>query len=221
MAELTEPEAIATAYGLLWLVSIDNTRVDSRRTGTARKLLLSLLTNDGQRDGIERAKRMELDGLPTPATGNDAAAEIERLEKLVYVPGQWRCAKCNFRLTQSNLYVASGTVGPRDEPGDKCPNCDGPLWRVSAMDDRNDAFKTANEMFDLAEARRLERDEVWSALSKLITLYGHYAKLLNDYDGGSRIQFMDAQDWIDRLRETEKREQERAKSSGVTEEAAS
>jgi hypothetical protein len=75
---------------------------------------------------------------------------IDALEKLVYVPGQWRCPKCNFRLTQSNLYVASGTVGPRDEAGDKCPNCNGPLWRVSAMDDRNEAFKTANDMFDRA-----------------------------------------------------------------------
>jgi uncharacterized protein with PIN domain len=81
-------------------------------------------------------------------------ARIAELEKLVYVPGQWRCAKCNFRLTQSNLYVESGTVGPRDEPGDKCPNCDGPLWRVSAMEDRNEAYRTANEMFDRLEASK-------------------------------------------------------------------
>lgn len=76
---------------------------------------------------------------------------VERISKLVYVPGQWRCAKCDFRLTQSNLYAATGTVGPRDEAGDKCPNCNGPLWRVSAMDDRNEAFRTANEMFDKAD----------------------------------------------------------------------
>lgn len=148
LAQPTEPEAIATAYGLLWLVSIDNHQLDSRRAGAARKLLLSLLTKDGQRDGIERAKRMELDGLPVQSTEKDAAGEIERLEKLVYVPGQWRCPKCDFRLTQSNLYAATGAIGPRDEPGDKCPNCNGPLWRVSAMEDRNEAFKCANDMFD-------------------------------------------------------------------------
>lgn len=83
-----------------------------------------------------------------------ALFEIEELEKKVYVPGQWRCPKCDFRLTQSNLYVASGTVGPRDEPGDKCPNCNGPLWRISAMDDRNEAFKCANDTFDIVERYR-------------------------------------------------------------------
>lgn len=79
------------------------------------------------------------------------AEAIEPLEKKVYVPGQWRCPKCEFRLTQSNLYAATGTVGPRDQPGDKCPNCDTPLWRVSAMDDRNEAYKCANDTFDQLE----------------------------------------------------------------------
>lgn len=83
-----------------------------------------------------------------PYVAVQIAQVIEVLEKKIYVPGQWRCAKCEFRLTQSNLYAASGTVGPRDEPGDKCPNCNGPLWRVSAMDDRNEAFKCANATFD-------------------------------------------------------------------------
>lgn len=85
---------------------------------------------------------------------SDAADEIEALEKKVYVPGQWRCPKCNFRLTQSNLYVASGTVGPRDEAGDKCPNCNGPLWRVSAMEDRTEAYKTALDTFEQVERYR-------------------------------------------------------------------
>ena len=79
---------------------------------------------------------------------------VERISALVYVPGQWRCAKCNFRLSQMNLYVADGSVGPRDDAGDKCPNCHGPLWRVSAMDERNEAFKTANDMFDEVERLR-------------------------------------------------------------------
>jgi hypothetical protein len=86
--------------------------------------------------------------------------EIARLNKLVYVPGHWRCAKCNFRLVQSNLYAATGTVGPRDEPGDKCPNCASPLWRVSAMDDRNEAYKTANDLFDRADRLRKALQEI-------------------------------------------------------------
>lgn len=80
---------------------------------------------------------------------------FKSLEKLVYVPGQWRCPKCDFRLSQMTLYAANGAVGPNDTPGEKCPNCNGPLWRVSAMDDRNEAFKCANDTFDrLAAAQR-------------------------------------------------------------------
>lgn len=77
-------------------------------------------------------------------------AEIARLEKLIYVPGHWRCAKCNFRLVQQTLYAGNGAIGPHDAPGEKCPNCNGPLWRVSAMEDRNEAYKTANDMFERA-----------------------------------------------------------------------
>ena len=49
----------------------------------------------------------------------------------VFVPGQWRCAKCGFGLIQANLNARDGTVTARDEPGDKCPNDGAPLWRVT------------------------------------------------------------------------------------------
>lgn len=91
------------------------------------------------------------------------AQAIETLEKKVFVPGQWRCPKCDFRLTQSNLYAATGTVGPRDDPGDKCPNCNGSLWRVSAMDDRNEAFKCANDTFDRVE-QEVKRNKMLNAV---------------------------------------------------------
>lgn len=74
----------------------------------------------------------------TGSAPRDVAAKIAGLEKQVYVPGLWRCAKCKFTLTQANFYVGSGTVGPRDEPGDKCPNCSGPLWRVTERQAGND-----------------------------------------------------------------------------------
>ena len=34
---------------------------------------------------------------------------IAELERLVYVPGLWRCAKCEFQLVQANLNT-NGTV---------------------------------------------------------------------------------------------------------------
>ena len=62
------------------------------------------------------------------------ARELKRLRDLIHVPGVWRCAKCSFTLVQSNLNAGDGTVTPRDEPGDKCPNDGSPLWRVSYRD---------------------------------------------------------------------------------------
>lgn len=59
------------------------------------------------------------------------------LEKLVYVPGLWRCAKCDFELMQMNLHASTGNVTARDQPGDKCPNCRSPLWRVTERDAGN------------------------------------------------------------------------------------
>lgn len=37
------------------------------------------------------------------------------------------------------------------------------------------------------------------ALEESVTLQSHYAWLLNSYDGGKRIQFACAQEWLDRL----------------------
>ena len=44
-------------------------------------------------------------------------------------------------------------------------------------------------------------DKVWAALERSVTLQSHYAKLLNDYDGGERFIFTDAHDWLKRLDE--------------------
>lgn len=37
------------------------------------------------------------------------------------------------------------------------------------------------------------------ALKRSVDLQSHYAKLLNDYDGGNRMQFVDIESWISRL----------------------
>jgi hypothetical protein len=39
------------------------------------------------------------------------------------------------------------------------------------------------------------------ALDELVYLQAHYARLLNDLDGGSRTIFKNAQAWIDRMDE--------------------
>ena len=48
---------------------------------------------------------------------------------------------------------------------------------------------------------KTSRINVWDALERLIGLQAHYARLLNQYDGGQRRAFETAQQWIARLEE--------------------
>lgn len=93
-------------------------------------------------------------------------SEIERLqarnaelEKLVYVPGLWRCAKCEFQLIQANLNANDGSVTARDKPGDKCPNCDSPLWRVTEREAGNKVIDDSEKHFARLQARVAELEK--------------------------------------------------------------
>lgn len=86
----------------------------------------------------------------------EARAEIERLRGEVYVPGQWRCAKCKFVLQQANLNANTGTVTARDVTGDKCPNCNSPLWRVTWMQDAHEMLDRATEQMERAKTAESE-----------------------------------------------------------------
>ena len=44
-------------------------------------------------------------------------------------------------------------------------------------------------------------DELHEALDESVRLQSHYAALLNQYDGGGRMVFPDADAWIQRLRD--------------------
>lgn len=54
------------------------------------------------------------------------------------------------------------------------------------------------EIFQLT----LERNRLRTALEESVRLQSHYASLLNMHDGGRRIGFTSADDWIARLVET-------------------
>lgn len=51
------------------------------------------------------------------------------------------------------------------------------------------------------EVRALREENEWllGALRESVELQSHYAKLLNDYDGGRRKAFASAEEWIKRL----------------------
>lgn len=80
-------------------------------------------------------------------------AEIGRLRELVYVPGQWRCAKCNLTITRTVMSAATGQMHADHEPA-SCPNGCGPLWQITERDKRRDAQRSFLDQFDeLAKAK--------------------------------------------------------------------
>ena len=97
-------------------------------------------------------------------------AEITRLEKLVYVPGLWRCAKCDFSILQSNLNARDGTITARDEPGDKCPNCDSPLWRVTERQAGNDMIDRCEEQIVRAKDAEEKLERAMAALQQIAAM---------------------------------------------------
>lgn len=73
-----------------------------------------------------------------------AEATILRLEPLVHVPGQWRCAKCKFVVHKMVLCASTGAVGLKpDTATEPCPNGCGPLWPCTW---KEDAFECGNRL---------------------------------------------------------------------------
>lgn len=121
-------------------------------------------------------------------------AENAALARKVYVPGLWRCPKCNFELLQSNLNAADGTVTARDTPGDKCPNCDGPLWRVTERERHHSLMKDCVRWW-------VEKQEAVRRLSAADAENGRLRELLRRWCRAPEITEIGAED---RDRETEK-----------------
>jgi hypothetical protein len=62
--------------------------------------------------------------------------EINRLKKMVYVPGLWKCPKCNCQIVSNFINTNSGNISANDAH-QKCPNGCGNMWKVSALDEYN------------------------------------------------------------------------------------
>lgn len=90
----------------------------------------------------------------------------------VHVPGVWRCAKCNFRLIQSTLNARDGTVTARDAVGDKCPNCDVPMWRVTWREEAEDLMRTEEQTWERGlEAGKRYAAEQGARAEEALSLY--------------------------------------------------
>jgi Asp-tRNA(Asn)/Glu-tRNA(Gln) amidotransferase A subunit family amidase len=56
----------------------------------------------------------------------------------------------------------------------------------------------------LLASRQEEIERVKAGLIESVKLQSHYAELLNMHDGGQRIAFKDADEWIERLKEVKR-----------------
>lgn len=99
--------------------------------------------------------------------------ENARLERLVYVPGLTKCAKCSCVLMSTTLYVDAGKVAADNTP-QQCPNGCGPMWRVTERDAGNDLvnrLEAAEERIreleaDARESYRIFKDgDQWCAVA--------------------------------------------------------
>ncbi|GAB4071680.1 hypothetical protein KHC28_00120 [Ancylobacter sonchi] len=123
-------------------------------------------------------------------------ARIAELERQVYVPGLWRCARCNFSLLQANLNACDGSVTARDQPGDKCPNCDSPLWRVTERQAGNEMVDRAEEYLARATKAAAERDVREHIGAQLANIVSNTVKRYHAHEQATARQVL--RDWDDR-----------------------
>lgn len=97
--------------------------------------------------GITKWLPADLDRLLDAARREGAGVAIG-FDSRVHVPGVWRCAKCSFRLIQSNLNARDGTVTAQDEAGERCPNCGVSLWRVTWREEAEDCLRNEETVWE-------------------------------------------------------------------------
>lgn len=87
----------------------------------------------------------------------------QRGESIAPAPSPWR------PISEA---PKDGTVTARDEPGDTCPNCAVPLWRVTEREARNEMGREADELWQRAvnaEALAQVQAEALKAARALVT----------------------------------------------------
>lgn len=100
-------------------------------------------------------------------------------ERLIYVPGQWRCAKCKYVGVHAVFCAETGAVGIRaNAKTEICPNGCGPLWPVTERQAGNElcdrldiAADKINELkSQLAQAQARE-SELTAAITAFLEQY--------------------------------------------------
>lgn len=88
-----------------------------------------------------------------------AQARVAELEKLVFVPGLRRCAKCGFVQLSQTLHYPSGALSVNDKPVN-CANGCGPMWPVTERQAGNEAIEREEKL--QLEVRAHEHVDAWA-----------------------------------------------------------
>ena len=86
-------------------------------------------------------------------------SEVEKLKQQANIPGELKCAKCDFVLIKTSLNVSLGSMTADNSP-DNCLNCDVPMWRVSWKG-------RAEESMNLVEEQSLKMQTLQAEIEKL------------------------------------------------------
>jgi len=97
------------------------------------------------------AERIEANG-----RAEALSAKVAELEKLVYVPGVLRCAKCSLRLVSTIIDAGGGRMASDNSPH-QCPNGCGPMWRLTERQAGNELCDQVDALTD--KANRAEAAE--------------------------------------------------------------
>jgi hypothetical protein len=113
-----------------------------------------LITCDGA--GKER-KRAALDAILDDALVN-LQAKLAETEAALYVPGRWKCPKCNFQLS-SNIIHANG-IAPNLARPEPCPNDGERMGRVTWQEVATSTEAFAIKLLDRATKAEAERESL-------------------------------------------------------------
>jgi len=97
----------------------------------------------------------EADKAENRAKAKVAAERKANLEMQLYVPGAFRCAKCDFQQTSLSADACTGIVHPNRSASGPCPNCNVPMWPITWEEDAKNAWHYLNE--EMKRTRQLEQ----------------------------------------------------------------
>ena len=133
--------------------------------------------SDEQRARDRYTQRTDRPGHHDPAwegLSDEMRAEFIRREEAAggdpnpaIVPGMMRCAKCNFVLVHSTLYMKSGTVGAGSNETEPCPNGCGPLWPMTWQQQASDLEERCIEQMERAKTAEAKVVDLQAAVVAL------------------------------------------------------